>query len=174
MNISKKGLTIALLASAAINLIVLGAVGGIAMAGRHHQSPPAKIQRTGPPAQFRFDPRTFIRALPETERRKAMASLKAAAGKHQEIHRASMLTKEDLARLLSAKQLDEAKIEAVLARVRDLDAQSQKLAQAIVLDILRDLDPETRRRVIQTASRIPKYRKKRTQGRKPQRRPQQP
>jgi len=152
MNLSKNALGLALLVSIAINLLILGAAGGMAVAGWRHQAPPPPMARPTMPQSFKFNPKQFVRALPKAERQKAIQVLKEAAGKHRRISRSIRKTNRELAVLLSAETLDNAKIEDTFKRLRVLEAEAQKLGQTIILKILQDLDPQTRNRVIRAAS----------------------
>jgi len=152
MNLSKNALGFALLASIAINLLILGAAGGMAVAGLRHQAPPPPMARPTMPQSFKFNPNKFVRALPKAERQRAIQVLKAASGKHRRISRSIRKTNRELAMLLSADELDNVKIEDTFKRLRVLDAEAQKLGQTIILKILKDLDPQTRTQVIRAAS----------------------
>jgi uncharacterized membrane protein len=161
MNISKNMLAIALLFSIAINLLILGAAGGIAVAGLRH--PPPSVPIAAPriaPGNFQFNPRRFIRALPEAERHKAMLAMKSASGKHRRIYRKIRQTHRELGMLLSAETLDEKRIQAAFGNLRKLEIEVQSNGQNIILEILRDLDPQTRKRVILAASRPDQKRQK--------------
>ncbi len=167
MSLTKSGIGIALLVSVALNLLVLGAAGGMFVANMRHQAtsvhePPAPRPsdlrtppHVGAPQNFRFNPRVFIRALPKDERRLAIRKMRQAARPHQQLNRDIRKTRIELGKLLAADPLDDAKVEATLARLRTLDTQAQEMGQMIILDILRDLDPQTRRQVIAAASRRP-------------------
>ncbi len=162
MNISNKSLVIALLFSAAINLIILGAVGGMMAASLRHNpaAPPIPITKIQSSYNFRFNPKVFIRALPEPERRKAIKAMRMAAGKHRQIYKGIGQTHRELGALLTAENLDDEKIAKTFARLRVQEAEAQELGQTIILDILRNLDPQTRKRVIRAASRKPERRKR--------------
>lgn len=152
MNISKKGLIVALLASVAINLVVLSVVGGATVAGMRYNAHDKQLRRPPPPKmQFEFDPRAFIHALPNPERRNARIALQKASTEHKRNRTSTRQVRNELGRLLSAEQLDHKKIENALTKLRSLSNDSQKIGQSIVLDILRDLDPKTRQRVVKKA-----------------------
>lgn len=168
MNISKNTLGMALLASIAINLLILGAAGGMALAGLHHPPPPPPMARTVLAQSYKFSPKRFVHALPKAERLKAIGAMREAAGKYRRILIHIRKTNEELAVLLSAEELDNARIEEAFKRLRVLQAQAQKLGQSIILNSLQDLDPQTRRRVIQAASQHPP---RRSQNQRNQRRP---
>ncbi len=165
MNISKNSLSIALLLSVAINLLVLGAVGGITMAGLRHDAPTVRTMTPGSAVNYQFNPRAFLRALPENERRRAMRAMRSATGKHRQLSFAIMRTRAELGELLAAEQLDTNEIESRFKHLNQLEAETQKLGQSIVIKILADLDPQTRRRVIKAAGRRPNQ----IQGRRPNR-----
>ncbi|PHS29600.1 MAG: hypothetical protein COA85_00485 [Robiginitomaculum sp.] len=155
MNVSKNILGFALLASVAINLLILGAAGGITVASLRHQAPPPPMARPLMPQSFKFNPKRFVRALPKAERQRAIQVLKEASGKHRRISRSIRKTNKELAILLTAEELDNIKIEETFKHLRVLDAEAQKLGQSIILRILQDLDPQTRNRVIRAASQHP-------------------
>jgi uncharacterized membrane protein len=168
MALSKTTLGAALLASLAINILILGAIGGYVVAGLRH--PPAAHQMTRTPPmqqQFSFDPRRFVRALPKTERQKAIRVLKRAAPEHRRIFQNIHKTNKEIAVLLMADELDDVKIQAAFNHLRDLEIEAKNLGQNLVLKVVQDLDPQTRRRIIRAASRRqpPGDRKKRHQKR---------
>ncbi len=155
MNLSKNGLGIALLVSLAINLLIVGAIGGMAMAGLRHDAPPVPTMSPPPATRFQFNPRAFIRALPVDERRKAMRVMRGAAGEHRQLSRAMQQTRRELGQLLIAEKLDKAKIESHFDRLLKLETEIRKLGQPIIIKILDDLDLQTRRQVIKAAGRRP-------------------
>ena len=153
MSLSKNTLTTLLLVSVALNLLIAGALGGAALAGLRHGPPagpgPAPIHKN---VNFRFSPQRFIHALPGKERRKAIRTMRQAAAAHKKLFRNITRTRIELARLLAAGTWDEDAIQKAFARLRALDSEQQQLAQGMMLDILRNLDPQTRRQVIRVAS----------------------
>lgn len=154
MNFSKNALFVALMVSAALNILILGAVGGMAMASLHH----APDAMPGPPpagpggSGFRFNPQSFLRALPETNRHKAMRMMRSAASQHRKLIHDVTRTRLEIFRLLNADPMDDAAIDKAFARLRALDAEEQALAQKMMVKILRELPPQTRRRAILAAS----------------------
>jgi uncharacterized membrane protein len=103
--------------------------------------------------KFSFDSRRFVRALPKTERQKAIRVLKRAAPKHRRIFQDIYKTNKEIAVLLMADELDNVKIQAAFNHLRDLEMEAQNLGQDLVLKVVQDLDPQTRRRIIKAASR---------------------
>ncbi len=153
MALSKTTLGAALLASLAINILILGAIGGYVVAGLRHPPSAHQMTRTSPMQQFSFDPRRFVRALPKTERQKAIRVLKRAAPEHRRIFQNIHKTNKEIAVLLTADELNDVKIQAAFNHLRDLEMQAQNLGQNLVLKVVQDLDPQTRRRIIKAASR---------------------
>ncbi len=153
MSLSRQTLAIALLASLALNLLILGTLAGAAFAGWRHGPPdhwrPAPVRMA---ANLRFSPQRFMHNLPETQRRKAVRAARQATMAHRKLFREIRQTRLEIIRLLTADHWDEEAIEKAFARQRLLDNEQQQFAQKLMLDILRDLDPQTRRRVLQAAS----------------------
>lgn len=154
MALSRTALGTALLASLAINILILGAIGGYVVAGLRHSLSVPQMTRTPPTQQqFSFDPKRFVRALPKHERQKAIRVLRRAAPEHKKIFQNIHKTNRRIATLLMADTLDKAKIQAGFDHLRELEIEAQALGQSIILTVVQDLDPQTRRRIIRAASR---------------------
>lgn len=99
----------------------------------------------------RFDPRSFLHALPENRREDARRDLHNAMQHMHPLMREAGEARRAARDALAAEPFDREAAIAALARARTARAAMQAHGEAIVLDIVSDLDPQTRRRVLAAA-----------------------
>lgn len=138
--------------SLAVNMLLLGGILGVLLtrpaAGPYHLNPPQ-----GPRAEvgFRMDGRAFFRALPQTERRKAIRLLRANADRHQKIRAQLQTLRLQIMQELGKPQLDETRLTTLLQSESAAQAQEKQLGQEVFLQLIADLDPQTRTHVLRQA-----------------------
>lgn len=142
-----KALWIAFAASAAVNLLGLGAAAGFVLGGgRHgpargadfHEAANARIE---PGA---FSPRNFVAALPPETRRRligvAVERLRANQGLGLEVRAA----RDEAVAAFKADPFDPQKAEMALARFREAQAKLQNLSNSVLIEAAQALTAEQR------------------------------
>ncbi len=147
----KRGIYITLLLSLAINFILLGGVIGMRLAN-HSNLEPRLNGHPSPsrPAMATFSGPQFFRALPVEQRRAARKLLRKHANEHRELKHTSREIRQEVFALLRADTLDQPALDTGFARLRDVEGQQIKLGQTIVLELLMELDANTRREIVGT------------------------
>ncbi len=153
---TNKTLGIILIISVALNLLVLGVLGGITFAGmRQDHAAPYAHPRTPPAGPYLFNPRAFIHALPPQARRKAHKDIMQTIRQTRQIRKNIRQTRDQLTTLLAAKTFDAEAVEQHFTRLRALQNEQDALGQMLLIKILNELPPDARRRAINAAAPPP-------------------
>lgn len=110
---------------------------------------PDRIEAEAPPG--RFNPRAFLMALPEEVRPQARARLREGLREMRPLMRETLEARAAAALALTADPFDPERAATALQRARETRAAMEARGERVVLDIVADLEPETRRRVLAAA-----------------------
>lgn len=99
----------------------------------------------------RFQPHAFLSALPEELRGQARERMHEGRRDMAPLMREAVRARREAAEALSAEPFDAEAAAAALAEARAARAAVEAQGEAILLSIVDDLDPETRRRVLEQA-----------------------
>jgi len=144
---------IALVGSVLINGVLVGYVVHRAADGPRWQmreSHPGRIhERSGPPGRHGFDLRGFVEALPDEARAEARSRLRDSFSDMGGTARAGMEARRELDALLTAEDFDAGAVAAAMDRMREHQRAMEARVEAVVLDVVADLDAETRAAALQ-------------------------
>ncbi len=126
-----------LIGSLALNLIIIGALAGGAIAGG------GKHKRGGPSAQAQAWPFVF-RALPKPHRADAFKGLELNRDAHKERRREMRVMRENLIAALQSEPFDASPIEALVADQAALVSAAQAEAGRVLLEAINAMSPEER------------------------------
>lgn len=134
-----------------VSLGVNGVLAGIL--AQRALTPAAPVQETGRymPGSGGFNPRAFIAALPEDRQEAARVQLREGLRGMRPLFGEMMASRREMNRLLRAEEFDEAAMLAAMAQMRATRARLDASGEAIILDIVADLDPDTRRAALEAA-----------------------
>ncbi|WP_300543434.1 periplasmic heavy metal sensor [Maricaulis sp.] len=156
---------IALLASVLINGVLAGFVlhrtaDGPDWRPHHEDGPGSHRHRRGGRG---FEMREFVFALPEDARREVRERLRANMDEVRGLFRESRAAREELETLLTAQTVDREAVAHALQRMRDARTQLENGMEAVVLDILVELDADTRAAALEAlhGDRGPRFRRHR-------------
>ena len=102
-------------------------------------------------ARGRFSPRSFVAALPEERRSSARRELREGLRELRPLFSELIGQRRELNALLRAETFDEAAVLAVMAQIRATRARIDAGGEAVIVDIVSDLDPEVRSRALEAA-----------------------
>jgi uncharacterized membrane protein len=128
-----------LFVSAALNVLIVGAVIGVGVSG-------ARLQRPVPPseADMTVGTKAFMGALPPEKAPEIRQKLTKAWTENGTERTAARDARQDLFALVSKDEFDEPAIRAALAKVRAADEALTAKNQDAVIDVLKDLQPRQR------------------------------
>jgi uncharacterized membrane protein len=133
---------IALAASIALNVFILGAAAG-AFFWRSWPTPPQRVEQ-GLAA--------VAQALEPAQRQAFRQALATARRDAEPDSQAARAAREELARLLGEPNLDRATIDATLDATRAADIRVRARTEAAVVDFAENLDPQDRAKLVQGLS----------------------
>ncbi len=96
-----------------------------------------------------FSMRAFMRALPDDSRAEVRARFQAAGPELRDLGRSAWRAQEAAFDALRAEPFDPAAARAATAAARDARARFEARSEAVILETLADMDPQTRGRVIE-------------------------
>lgn len=132
---------VALAASLALNLFIVGAVAGAA-------GMQARLSKKVPESSTRGNTSALMRAaevLPEGKREQYHARLKAEGEKAQADFRAARAARVKASALIAAPTYDQARIEALLAQARTHDVSARTRFETAVIEFAATLTPAERK-----------------------------
>lgn len=139
---SGKWIKIALVASLCLNVLAIGAAGGLLL--RHHDGPPGG----------RFDRiDRIVRFLPEARRDAARSMLEARLPEYEALRDQSREARRESMALLAADPLDEAALRAAMARARASSEQRRALLEDAMMDFTLSLTAEERKAMVEQMTR---------------------
>ena len=103
----------------------------------------------GPRAQPGFDLRGFVEALPVAARDEARLRLRASFADMRDIALAGMVARRELDALLVAEDFDAEAVAAAMDRMRESQRAVEARIEAVVLQVVSELDAETRAAALQ-------------------------
>ena len=130
----------ALIASLAVNLLIVGAVAGMVW---RHAGPNGPAGRGGPPGLGSYA-MPYVHALPEAERRALHALMREGETGRRQSRAARQAAYVDVLTSLRAEPFDPAVLSAALARQRDTVMSVQDRAQAFWLERIEAMDATER------------------------------
>ncbi len=101
------------------------------------------------PGRGGFDLRGFVEALPEASRQEARERLRADFDEMRGLARDGRAARRELDALLVAEEFDTEAVAAAMAQFRNTQREVEARIEAIVLDVVADLDAETRTAALQ-------------------------
>lgn len=137
---------ILLIISVLINGVLIGAN---ARTWRASPEPAALQQDRAAGQRGAFSMRAFMRALPDDSRAQVQARFQAAGPELRDLGRSAWRAQEAAFDALRAEPFDPAAARAATAAARDARARFEARSEALILETLSDMDPETRGRVIE-------------------------
>ncbi len=147
--------------SLAVNLLIIGALLGLGLANRHQKPDPVQTSRPPIASQTQaFNTRLFYRALPVAEQRKARRLLRNSLRERRHLTRKIHQSRRNLYVLLLEEHLDQPKIDIALSELREAELSELAFGQALILEILTDLEPATRKQVLLEITKSPSPRKR--------------
>ncbi len=142
MNFRLTPITILLL----ISLLLNGVFFGMAIADRVFD-PPHRGHRGGPDREFSV--RLFLHNTPEPQREAMREELRARFGEVRPLFERAHQAHRNAFEALAADPFDRAEAEAALEELRAARLAIDETGQAIMLDLVEDLDADTRRRALE-------------------------
>ncbi|MBL1430509.1 MAG: periplasmic heavy metal sensor [Robiginitomaculum sp.] len=142
-----------LILSLTINLLLVGGMAGMFIASNQNKSTPQSVITAPKLGNSSFNSRGFLRALPPVERKKIRAIIKKSKGKYRTNSRQVRKLRRQVYFLLLAEQLDDQAIKTALDQLRQAENHASADGQALILEILADLDVDTRRKTVKAMSR---------------------
>jgi len=136
---------ILLIISVLINGVLIGASARTWFAA---PTPEATLQDRPSGPRSAFSMRAFMRALPDDSRAEVRARFEAAGPELRELGRSAWRAQEAAFAALRAEPFDPAAARAATAQARDARARFEARSEAVILETLTDMDPQTRARVI--------------------------
>lgn len=136
---------ILLIVSVLINGVLIGAGARTWFAA---PTPEATQQDRSAGPRGAFSMRAFMRALPDDSRAEVRARFEAAGPELRELGRSARRAQEAAFAALRAEPFDPAAARAATAQARDARARFEARSEAVILETLADMDPQTRARVI--------------------------
>lgn len=143
-----RGFWIALLVmSLGVNGVLAGVLAQRAL------TPAASVQETGRymPGSGGFNPRAFIRALPEERQDSARRELREGLRELRPLFGELIARRRDMNALLHAEDFDEAAMLAAMAEIRSVRGRLDAGGEAVILAIVADLDAEARAAALEAA-----------------------
>ncbi|WP_291844038.1 periplasmic heavy metal sensor [Maricaulis sp.] len=105
--------------------------------------------RGGPPGRAGFDLRGFVESLPEAARDEARSRLRASFAEMRDIAMDGRAARRELDALLVAEDFDADAVAAAMERMRQSQRAVEARIEMIVLDVVAELDAETRAAALQ-------------------------
>ncbi|MEZ5957946.1 MAG: periplasmic heavy metal sensor [Hyphomonadaceae bacterium] len=133
-----------LFVSLALNLLVVGAVGGAFLSG-------ARLERegsTGAVVERLPGPRAFLRALPEETRLLMRQKLAESWQASREARQAAIQARRDAFAAVAQEPYDAARVRAAFERLRAADQAAIAVFQDDIVDAFGELTPEQRREAL--------------------------
>lgn len=143
-----------LFVSAAVNLLVLGAVVGALGAG-------VRIQREAPEALVERipGPRAFLTALPPETRAKVRQDLARSWVDSRTVRQAALQARRDAFAAAAVEPYDAARVRAAFARLRTADQAALGVFHDNIADAFAELSLEERRAALEALRRAPPARR---------------
>lgn len=140
--------------SAAVNLLVLGAVVGAIGAG-------VRIQREAPEALVERipGPRAFLTALPPETRAKVRQDLVRSWANSRTLRREALQARRDAFAAAAAEPYDAARVRTAFARLRAADQAAIGVFHDDIAEAFAELTPEERRAALESLRRAPPARR---------------
>jgi uncharacterized membrane protein len=136
----KKRLKYALIASLALNLLILGAVAGTMYTFHKHGRPP-------PGAREDFGLMGLSRDFPSDRRKAFRKELKADREKLRPLVEEANVARREAADALAAEPFDRAKLEAAIVKVMDRERAVRQSAVTVFLGHAETLTPDERKKL---------------------------
>jgi uncharacterized membrane protein len=140
-----------LILSLAINLLVFGGMAGMFVANKQNHTQ-RSVMVTPKLGNSSFNGTRFLRSLPPIERKKAWAEVTKNNDKYRKNARQVRTLRRQVYFLLLAEQLNHEAIEAALEKLRQAENRASTDGQTLILEILDDLDLDTRRKAVKAMS----------------------
>ena len=140
-------------ASLAINLVLVGLIGGFA------------YRMGGPPQPITPNLHEFVRELNEDQKKELRERMRAERSESRKLRREVMRAQQKLTSQLKQEVWDETEIRTARNKLHNASRQLQEHLQTQMIMVLAELEPEERRRVLKNVAKRHWERKRRGRNR---------